>query len=121
METPNLIPVPNKGLPAIPDIEKSSLDYAKDSSTSQKLSGRPKPIYYDDDILINIQDLETRDLKAKNKALKEELLKNYKLQRIAEKLVNDVQYATSRLKDAVLEFRKNQKLIEEEFSRDNII
>lgn len=58
-------------------------------------------------------------MKEYNKALKRELVKNYRLQIIGEELADEVQSLADRLKYAVLEFRKEQKAIDVEFHRNN--
>ena len=66
----------------------------------------------------NGRTLQIRALEAENSMLKAEVVRNYELQLRSEKMVEDVRAATERLRDAVLQFRREQKHIEDRFREE---
>ncbi|KIW09734.1 hypothetical protein PV08_12018 [Exophiala spinifera] len=62
--------------------------------------------------------MEIRALEEYNRHLKAEMRKYYQLQSVSQKLLEEVRTSTKRLKDAVLEFRRAHKDIEENFRQE---
>ncbi|KIW28848.1 uncharacterized protein PV07_04711 [Cladophialophora immunda] len=62
--------------------------------------------------------LQIRALEIENKKLRAEVAKNCQIELRSAKMVEDVRDATERLKNAVLDFRKEQKCIEEDFREE---
>ncbi|KIW86667.1 uncharacterized protein Z519_12722 [Cladophialophora bantiana CBS 173.52] len=117
MDTVEAPVIPAKDLPKPPpsgphDIKRNGLHFPPPRSTA-----RPGPQNSKPDTSTHTL-LQIRALEAENRRLRAEVAKNYQIELKSVKMVEDVRSAAERLKNAVLEFRKEQKYIEEEFREE---
>lgn len=119
MESPTSAIAPQKALPQPPTSRYQPSKRDGQHYLPERSTARQHRVDAQADPLESNLTLEIRAVEKQNEALKMELAKNYRLQIIGEKLVEEVRISTERLRNAVLAFRKEQKSIDTEFIREN--
>ena len=107
-----------KALSSPPPLEDPTSKRNAHIFLPRRSAARVSPHKAKEETHANSRKMQIRALEAENRKLKAEVVKNYQLELQSEKMVEDVDAATERLKTAVLQFRREQKNIEREFCEE---
>lgn len=119
MENVESSQTPQKVLPDPPSSESQATKRNGHHFFPPKSAARPWQHDAQPESTMNTRAIEIRNLEEQNQALRKEAVKYHKIQHISEQLLEDVRGAAEQLRKAVLQWRKDQKTIDAEFTESN--